>query len=366
MKPEELLQLYEPLPTKIEIDYERQLWLTRYSPCGKFLVACGYDASVQRWDVSAEEVKPLSPLSGHDGWVQCMAFEPGGEKLFTADSWGRLTAWKYAEATPKPVWDLPEAHDGWIRALSVSADGKWIATAGNDRVVRIYHASDGKLHKELPHPVRIYSLCFHPDGKSLVSGDLEGVIRHWNLADEKETRRFDASILYSHEKIQHCGGVRHLAFNAEAKLLVCSGQKEPGGGFAQGKPYAIVFDWDSGKVVREMEMGGTADGFAYDVQFHPAGFVMAVGCAFPGKGQVWFWHPGDEKAFFTSKDKTMTNGRSFSLHPDGRRLATVHSVSGNYNGRNLKDGEYPGGVAKIRVFEFSGSAVKDEAEAKKS
>ena len=189
--------------------------------------------------------------------------------------------------------------------MAVSADGKWIATAGNDRVVRIRDAADGKLHKEISHPVRVFSICFHPDGNSLVSGDLEGVIRHWSLADSKETRKFDASILYSHlstkERIQHCGGVRHLAFDADGKLLVCSGQKEPGGGFAAGKPCAIVFDWASGKVVREMEMGGSQDGFAYDAQFHPAGFVMAAGCAFPGKGQVWFWHPNDEKAFYTSK-----------------------------------------------------------------
>jgi hypothetical protein len=70
------------------------------------------------------------------------------------------------------------------------------------------------------------------------------------------------------------------------KLLVCAGQKKPGGGFATGIPCVLVFDWSTGQQVREMPMGSDQDGFAYDAQFHPAGFVMAASCAFPGKGHV--------------------------------------------------------------------------------
>jgi hypothetical protein len=99
-----------------------------------------------------------------------------------------------------------------------------------------------------------------------------------------------------------------------------------------------------------MPMGGDQDGFAYDAQFHPAGFVMATSCAFPGKGHVWFWRPGDEQPFFSSSQ--LANGRSLSLHPDGRRLAMLISLSANGNGRQLKDGQYDGGSAQIRLLEF--------------
>lgn len=357
MTPEELLKQYELKPdgNQTVIKYERQLWQARYSPCGRFVIACGYDATIQRWNVTEEEPQLMKPLTGHNGWVQVMDFQADQERLLTADSWGRLTCWSYSESEPTVVWTLPEAHEGWIRALAVSPDGKTVATGGNASVVRLWSTADGRPLGELAHPHRVFSLRFHPDGKSLVSGDLEGTIRQWDLQKSEAVRQFDASVLYNDEaetkgRIQQCGGVRHLEFDVDGKRLVCGGQKEPGGGFATGTPCVIVFDWESGKSIREMPMGGTQDGFSYDAEFHPDGFVMATSSAFPGKGHVWFWRPEDDKAFFSST--RLPNGRSLSIHPDGKRVAHLTSDSRNANGRPLVEGEYVGGSAVIRILDF--------------
>jgi WD40 repeat protein len=350
MSPDELKKLYEPQPAKQELAYQRQLWQARYSPCGRFLAACAYDATVQRWDVSGADAQPLAPLAGHNGWVQCMAFAPQGERLFTADSWGQLAAWPYADEAPQAAWRAPEAHNGWIRALAVSPDGQRVATSGNDRTIRIWSAGDGALQSEWKAPSVVFSLCFHPDGTSLASGDWKGIVRQWDLASGNSLRELDATVLYQLDRIQECGGVRHLAFDKVGHRLACAGQKKPAGGFATGTPCVVVFDWESGKVLREMPMGTDQDGFAYDAQFHPAGFVMAASCAFPGRGHVWFFRPEDEQPFYSSNK--LTGGRSLSLHPDGRRLALLVSISPNANGRPLKDDHYEGGSGKIHLLEF--------------
>lgn len=357
MPPEELRKHYELTPgkTDVVITHERQFWQARFSPCGRYLVACGYDATIQRWDISVEEPHLLKPLIGHNGWIQDMGFQPNSERLLTADSWGQLACWSYAESEPTLVWSLPNAHERWIRALAVSLDGKLVATGGNGSVVRLWSTEDGVLQKELPHPHRVFSLRFHPDGKSLVSGDLPGIIREWDVDNGQEIRQLSASTLYADEvetkgRIQQCGGVRSLEFDATGSRLVCGGQKEPGGGFATGTPCVLVFDWKSGEQIREMPMGGTQDGFTYDARFHPDGFVMATSSAFPGKGHVWFWRPEDDDAFFSSKN--LPNGRSLSLHPDGQRIAHLTSESRNGNGRPLNDGEYAGGSAVIRLMRF--------------
>lgn len=357
MTPEELLAKYELTPSgeNTLLEYERQLWQARYSPSGQFLIACGYDATIQRWDMSGKEPQLLKPLVAHNGWVQDMAFHPQEERLLTADSWGRLTCWSYSEPEPAIVWALPEAHDGWIRAVAVSPDGKTVATGGNGSLVKLWSADDGQLLGELPHPQRVYSLCFHPNGESLATGDLEGIVRDWNVQQSMEVRQLAARVLYNDEaetkgRIQQCGGVRHLDFDADGKRLVCGGQKEPGGGFATGTPCVIVFDWASGEQIREMPMGGAQDGFSYDARFHPDGFVMATSSAFPGKGHVWFWRPEDDKAFFSSN--RLPNGRSISLHPDGTQVAHLTSDARNANGRPLADGVYAGGTAKIQILKF--------------
>ena len=73
---DELLKRYALTPGKddVLIHHERQLWQARYSPCGRFLVACGYDATIQRWDLSGEQPTLMTPLGGHHGWVQAMDF----------------------------------------------------------------------------------------------------------------------------------------------------------------------------------------------------------------------------------------------------------------------------------------------------
>ncbi len=348
----DLKKMYEPKPIGDPLTYERQLCQSRYSPCGRFLIACSYDSTIPRWDVTGEKPALLPALAGHQGWVQCLDFAEKTERLLTADSWGQIICWPYAEKTPKPVWQLPEAHDGWIRALAVSPDGAQVATGGNDKTVRLWSVADGKLLGALEHPERVFSIAYHPDGQSLITGDLKGVIRDWDLAKKKENRTLDASLLYQLSKIQDCGGARVLSLDAKGQYLACAGQKSPQGGFATGTPCVLVFDWKTGKQVREMPMGSTQDGFAYDARFHPAGFVMCASCAFPGKGHVWFWRPEEAKPFYSSNK--IPNGRSLALHPKQDRLAITVALAANGNGRNLKDGVYQGGSAKIVFAEFPG------------
>lgn len=366
MTDEELLKAYEPKPGKpaITLEHSRQLWCARYSPTGKLLAAGGYDGLVQRWDVSGAEPKKLAPLEGHHGWVQAIAFGPKDERLFTSDSWGQLTCWPAGvEDAVKPLWNVPDALSGWIREVAISPDGSRVAIGGNDPVVKVYSTADGKKVQELAgHPDDVFGLAWHPEGKSLVTGDLRGILRVFDLSTGKVAREIDAKSMYALDRLQDCGGVRKLAFDAAGTTLLAAGMKAPGGGFAVGVPAVLVFDWETGKQKQEMVVGDDKQGFVYDTLFHPAGFVMAVSCAMPGTGNVVFWQPGAPKAFFVSKG--LPNGRSLSLNSDGRRIALAISVSQNGNGRDPKDKAYSGGSAKVHLLEFPASPAPAAEPAK--
>ncbi|MDB5389764.1 MAG: hypothetical protein JWM11_5410, partial [Planctomycetaceae bacterium] len=315
---------------------------------GKYLFAAGYDALVHRWDISAPEPKALEALTGHQGWIQRIIF--AGETLLTADSWGRLIAWKYATDKPQPTWNLEQALSGWIRGIAISPDGTTVAVAGSDPATKLYSISDGKLVSELGgHPTVVFSVAFHPDGKSLATGDLKGTVRHWDLATQKVVRQIEAPLLYRLDRLQDCGGVRHLSFDNSGKQLLCGGIKSPSGGFAEGAPVLFILDWDAGTIAHELQHGDKSQGFLYEAAFHPAGFVMATSCAMPGKGHLWFWRIGEPKPFYVSTD--LPNGRSLSLHPNGTRLALVTSVAVNGNGRPQGD-KYVDGTAKIQILDI--------------
>ena len=352
MTAEELLKRYEPQQGET-LEYERQLWQTRFSPCGKFLVGVGYDATIQRWAVSEDAFELLPPFTGQNGWLQNLAFTGGGNRCITGDSWGRVSCWDYsADTAAEPLWTIPDALAGWIRAIAVSPDGPQVAIGGNDSVIRILSTTDGTLIREteqLPH--EIFSLTFHPGGTSFVAGDFHGVIREFETETVKQKREFEATGFYQLNHMQDCGGVRQLAFSPDGSQLIAGGMKEPSGGFAKGSPVLQLFDWKTGNQLHELVPGDSQDGFIYDVWFHPDGFVVGTASAFPGKGKLFFWKPGDEKPFYVGTK--LTNGRSIALHPDGHRLAFTMSDSRNANGRPLKDGEYAGGTAKVHVLTFS-------------
>ncbi|MDA1015068.1 MAG: hypothetical protein O3A00_11535, partial [Planctomycetota bacterium] len=186
-----------------KIDTDRQVCRIRFSPCGKFLFGGGYDSIIRRWDMSTDEAIPLESIAGHRGWVQSVIFSPDGETLFSVDSWGQLAAWPYQDKQPQPKWKVDAAHDGWIRDVAVSRDGKMIATAGRDRFVRIWSAIDGKAIAEFPrHEHDLCRVAIHPDGQSVVSGDLHGTIRHFEIASKTCVREAKFEKMHLYDRIQ--------------------------------------------------------------------------------------------------------------------------------------------------------------------
>ncbi|MGE3808397.1 MAG: WD40 repeat domain-containing protein [Gemmataceae bacterium] len=353
-----LAERFQPKDVKV-VKPDRQLSIVRFSPCGKVLAAGGNDASIRRWNV--DDWSDLPALQGHHGWVGALAFAPAGNVLYSADSWGMLCAWNYLDKEAKPLWTVKEAHNGWARCVAVSADGKFLATCGLDRAVRIWDAATGKKIQDLSgHDTDVFAVDFHPDGKSLISGDLKGVVKQWELPAGKVTRSFDGSIFYRLSRLQEVGGVRRLEFDKTGKFFACAGTAPKSGGNVQGTPTILVFDFASGKLQHTIQVGADGDAFVYDLHLHPEGFVLAVTSGNPGTGKFFLHELTADKPFFLSTK--MPNCHSLAMHPDGNRLVVAATNAGsNGNGRNLKNNEYPGNYSPLFVMELTG-----QEKAKKS
>jgi WD40 repeat protein len=363
---------------------QRQLSIIRFSPCGKFLIGAGLGPMVYRWDVSKTaaakdeppsldaaldgkkkkpapapakvyaEMPELPPLDGHRGWITGLDLVADGERVITGDSWGRLLCRSYLGAKPATLWTIDEAHAGWVRQVAVGPDGKTFATCGADGKVVLRSTADGKpLHTWTDHEADVYSVAFHPDGKSLVSGDIHGTIIHWDLATKKPVRRFAAEVLYLAEDdtLQDVGGVRRLVFDADAKTLVACGGKPAGGGFVVATAVMRSFDWKTGKTIATHEPGDSKSGFVHDAVFHPDGYLIGTTSGQPGSGQFFLWRLSDEKPQFIYTK--MANCQSVALHPDRTRVAVAYTNGDSAgNGRRMKsDEDYHGNTSPISVWD---------------
>ena len=73
-------------------------------------------------------------------------------------------------------------HRGAIFALAFSPDGKLLASAGEDRRIKVWDLSSSCLLKELKgHTDTIYSLVWSLDSGLLASGGMDGNLKLWDI-----------------------------------------------------------------------------------------------------------------------------------------------------------------------------------------
>jgi WD40 repeat protein len=310
-------------PTRIrglrELNYPRPLLGCRFDPLGHYIFAGAEDRTIQRWDLNTgQRVAYL----GHRSWVRGLTVSHDGKTLIAGDYAGQVLVWPSDASLPRPLRAL-HAHVGWVRAVALSPDDKYLATCGNDNLVKVWSMADGKLLRQLAgHSCHVYDVAFDPSVPTLTSGDLNGAVKQWDLATGRLLRDLDTGLgpRYDKNVPNPGGGIRALTYRSDGKFLVCAGITDVQNAFAGvGRPLVLLFDLETGRRQPALVPKENFQGTAWGAVFHPDGFVIGVG---GGRGgALWFWRPDQPQAFFTLK--VSATARDLALHPDGQRLAVA-------------------------------------------
>jgi WD40 repeat protein len=329
-----------------------------FSPDGKWLLSCGYDDTARLWELASGEL--LQTLRLHSWWVWSAEFSADASRLVTAGQDGKAIVWERSGTTDPPrytplteftvhrgpvyaarfapsgevvtggydgrvlVWNPDEVrpidlerrldgqpdppapyrelvgHNGPVRTAVFSADGRTLATGGQDNLLIVWDLDTGTARRVLRgHASHVRSCTFSPDGTVLLSAGRDQRVLLWRPEQYAEQFALEATTGKAAD------AVLTARFSADGRRIVTAGRDR------------IATLWDAQTRLALQTFSEGHEFLASAAEFFRGGQRLATGA---GDGTVRIW----DAATGAEVLKLAGTGRSAALDvaDDGRWVAT--------------------------------------------
>lgn len=306
--------------------HTKQVLSVAFSPDGQFIASAGADNTLKVWDVPVNH--PLRSLPLPDNAL-AVALSPDGTKLAAGTKDGKVRV--FAPADFKELYKLEPGHDGPVTGLAFSANNALLVSAGADRTLRYWNATNGQPIAVIgAHTAAVNGVAIHPGNAAVYSVGDDGTLKFWAFAPTA-SRVLPA----------HAGAIKAMAVTPDAATVFTASEDKvirqsltagkevrtfPGllaaprslaagtflaAGSVDGK--LSLFDLKDGKLVSQPVAHA---GAVTDVSFHP-GNTQLASVGDDGLVKIWAMPPVAPRVLTHPDNPTVA-----VASPDGKKFFT--------------------------------------------
>lgn len=247
-------------------------------------------------------------LLGHKKAVNMLAFSPNSRVLATASDDKAVKLW---DASNGQLIATLTGHEGGVYDLRFSPDGQTLATLSDDKKPRLWNVGTRQLQATLlGHKGKVRNLEFSPDGRTIVTGSDDGTAKLW----EATTGKLKATLTVT----RYDGSwKRALLGDADDLFAFPRGYFSPDGQTVltvSGDKTPKLWDTATGTVKARLEH----DKGSMGAVFSPNGRWVATE-SYDGNVRMWETATGQLRRLMVGHQSTIYD---IAFSPDGQTLAT--------------------------------------------
>lgn len=278
-----------------------------FSPDGRWIATSGEDGTV-RIRNQLGQVRFFT--EANQGNIRNVTFSPKEQFIITSGDNGTVRFWEWEEKNQprvlllQPIGSPLKAYDeGEVLSISLSPDGKTLATAGgNEGLVKLWDLTSRPF---IPSPTsltnasnKVERVVFSPDGKTIAAAEKGGKLELWNESGDKIKPLFD----------NQQGGIENVNFSPDNQTIATAGRNGTVAVWNLDKN-SKIFSWPTG------------DKKIFSLSFRPTDGKLIATAGESGTVKLWDLssNPPDEVAELNGHDKRVY---SVSFSPDGKYLST--------------------------------------------
>ena len=236
----------------------------------------------------------FTPLEGHTSRITELVFSTDGKTLASASEDRSIRLWDVATGAHKHTLT---GHDSYIHSMAFSPDGTTLASGSENGKIRLWSVNTGQYRVTLEgHRSAVRSIAFSPDGTTLASGSSDRSIRLWNATTSSYKVTLEG----------HTDYVNTVIFSPDGTIL------------ASGSNDRTIRLWDATTGFHQQTLTGHTYS-VYDISFIHDGQTL-VSKSNDGTVRLWDASTGQYK-----ESLNVNNLSNVSINSDGTMLAGVYS-----------------------------------------